>query len=641
MRYRAYHTLLIICLVMVSTSLKAQLVETAIHHKQANLAARALASNDTISLPFWDDFTQGSSKLDTRLWHSYDQVFFNNGLGYLPPSLNVATLDAYDASGNSYSSNPDAIGVGDSLVSKKIDLSAYSITDNVVLSYFWQQGYDATSPDGEDSLRLYFKNDSNVWVLMKSFGGTGAITPLPFQQAFERLIDDRFFHAGFQFKFEYFGNLAGDFDIWNIDYVYLNRGNTTVSTTNFAYDSYEDRTLINLRGSILGDYYGAPLQHLTADWIQTNVSGAQLIYNNLWAGSGPSTLFATQIFGSLRNQFRANEFIDSLDVSGNFLTNAQDTALFTYEMRNQNALSDYIVDLQSEEDSVSLAVQLNLGNTDSLFFESINGSTVYYPEYTFQTNDTIVQTLSLHDYYAWDDGSAESSIQLNSKNYQIAQEFILNKGDYITAVDLYIPNKAQNAGSRNITLIVLESLNTTSTNDEVKAAQNILVRPSEGLNQFVRYEFETPVFVEDTIYVGYREENDEVISVGFDKNTNSAHNLYYNQSGEWERNSLLNGSIMLRPVFSGIEDILSEKAPQLEKALVVYPNPSRGILYLNQSAEHIQIFDLQGRKISLSESNSTKQENEALDISMLDNGLFIIQIQSGKTVKTARFVVQK
>lgn len=593
------------------------------HQSNKHYSSRIIQQTDTISLPIWDDFSRHANEADTSIWAHSSQIHINNGLAYLAPSYNVATLDGFDASGTSYATDSRNVGIGDSLVSQAIDLSDYTNLDNISLSFFWQEGYGPTAPDSEDSLRLYFKNDSNRWIEVYAIGGSGSSEPIQFQQHFEQVNESQYLHAGFQFKFEYYGNLAGDFDSWNLDYIYLNEGNTSVSTANFNYDSYEDRTFSSIPQNLFDSYYGVPLKHITQDWLDRHISEGSLIYNNLWAGNGNSTIFGTEIFGTVRDTLNPTSLIDSIQVQGNFLTSAQDTALFNINYRNAQNVSDYLLTNKEAQDSIYIESRFNLGNTDSLFFETVNGTTIYYNQYSFRANDTIKQVTSFHDYYALDDGSAEASIQLNSKNYQMAQLFRINGGHYMTGIDMYIPNLAQNSGSKNITLLVLDSINGLNITDDILLAQNVLVNPSTDLNQFQRFVFEQPIFVEGVIYVGYREENDEVVSVGFDKNTNSATQLFYNQSGSWEPNTTLEGSVMIRPVFGDTDGVVANKPQTKNTSIRIWPNPNKGILYVSEDFDALNIYGLNGQ---LKYQMKAGFNGQAVQLPTMPDGLYIVEI---------------
>lgn len=619
---------------------KGQITEKAIPHFQTNQQssiARYSAVIDTLSLPLWDDFSYKRSTPDSSTWLYGQHVFVNNGYTYLPPSFNVASLDGFDGNGMAYENDAGNNGIGDSLVSQPIDLSNFTINSNINLSFFWQEGFGGFAPDQQDSLKLSFKNADGNWIQVHGFGGNGNIEPTLFSQHFERVNDSSFLHEGFQFKFEVSGNLAGDFDVWNLDYIYLNEGNTPVNTQDNEYDSYEDRTFSRKASTPFASYYALPLHHLEADWLEENLHTSDFIYNNLWAGNANNFSFGTEFFSIVYDTLKPQNIIDSLDVDGVFLTDLQDTARFTYQVKNKTNFINHLMSEKETEDSVYLNYQFNLGTNDSLFFETINGVAQYYPELSFRENDTISTTIPLHDYYAYDDGSAESRIQLNSRNYLLAQGFEMIGERYLTGIEIYAPNIAQNSSTQNITLLVWNNL--TANTSDVLRAQNVLINESTSINQFQRFSFDRPVLLDGDFFIGYREENDDPISIGFDKNTNSADKLFYNQSGSWEPNIVLEGSIMIRPVFEKARITVSNKNEiNNDWDIRAYPNPNKGRLKLTENWDEISIYDLQGRL----QFQSHKTENQTeIDISQLKNDLYLFKIRKANQIKTLKLMIKK
>ncbi|WP_375581269.1 T9SS type A sorting domain-containing protein [Marivirga tractuosa] len=617
-----------------------QISEKAISHNPRSFNSsqeRKVLEADTLSIPIWDDFSYKGLKPDSSIWLYGENIFVNNSYAYLPPSLKVASLDGFDGHGLPYDNDASNNGIGDSLVSQPIDLSDYNENSNINLSFFWQQGFGGFAPDLQDSLKLSFKNSEGNWVPVHGFGGTGNIEPTLFSQHFERVNEARFLHAGFQFKFEVSGNLAGDFDVWNIDYIYLNEGNTPVSTQDNAYDSYEDRTFSTRAGTPFKDYYAIPLHHLQEEWLEQNLQSSDFIYNNLWAGNANNFSFGTEFFSIVYDTLKPQSIIDSLEVDGIFLTDLQDTAQFTYQVKNKTKFIDHLMSEKNTEDSVYLNFQFNLGTNDSLFFETIDGVTQYYPDLSFRQNDTISTIIPLHDFYAYDDGTAESRVQLNSRNYLLAQGFEMIGEQYLTGIEIYVPNIGQNSSTQNITLLVWDEL--TANTDDIIRAQNVLINESSGINEFQRFSFDRPVLLSGEFYIGYREENDDPLSVGFDKNTNSADNLFYNQSGTWEPNTILEGSVMIRPVFDEARITVSNKeAINSEWNIKAYPNPNKGRLRLTDSWDMIKIYDLQGR-LRLEMSNS-ENRNE-VNISNLDNNLYLLKITKDNKQSTLKLMLKK
>ncbi|ADR20939.1 hypothetical protein MATR_14350 [Marivirga tractuosa] len=631
---------LIIGFLFQSMAFYGQIIESPIGHlskKKSNFQMRQIANQDTISLPIWDDFSYKSQVPDSNVWQYGEHVFVNNGYSYLPPSYNVATLDGFDGNGLSYNTEDNSNGIGDSLVSKPIDLSSFNENSNINLSFFLQEGFGGNAPDAQDSLKISFKNAEGNWELVQAFGGEGNLERSLFSQHFERINEAKFLHAGFQFKFEVKGNLSGDFDIWNLDYIYLNAGNTPVNTQDNAYDSYEDRTFSENPKTPFADYYAIPLKHLNETWLVENIDTASFIYNNLWAGNANNFSFGTEFFSTVYDTLKPNQIIDSLEVDGVFLTDLQDTAQFIYHPENKNQFIDHLLSEKDSEDSVYLKFQFNLGTNDSLFFETIDGVAVYYPELSFRQNDTVSTIIPLHDYYAFDDGTAESRVQLNSRNYQLAQSFDLIGEQFLTGIEIYVPNIGQNASTQNITLLVWDDL-TSNTNDILRA-KNVLINETESVNQFQRFTFDRPVLLKDEFFIGYREENDVPVSIGFDKNTNSATRLFYNQGGEWEPNKTLKGSVMIRPVFDAKEvPVSNDKKISQMLDVKAYPNPSKGIIKLTQEVDQIEIYDLQGR---LKVSETKIDSSQSIDISHLPDNLYLIKLRKGNKFSTLKVMLRK
>ena len=114
-----------------------------------------------INLPLWDDFSNSNRFTDTTFWVSNTAIFINSGIGKNPPTLNVATLDGWDAHGIPYSQDPLFTGAADSLVSRPIRLNDVPVSNrgSVFLSFFYQFEGNGDKPNATDSLVLQFKRN--------------------------------------------------------------------------------------------------------------------------------------------------------------------------------------------------------------------------------------------------------------------------------------------------------------------------------------------------------------------------------------------------------------------------------------------------------------------------------------------------
>jgi hypothetical protein len=114
------------------------------------------SKNDTLELPFWDDFSKSTLYPSVDLWIDFD-VYINNTNADNPPSNGIATLDALNVNGEIYS-YADYLTpfIADSLTSKPINLN-YDAGENIYLSFFYRpQGILNDAPEKNDSLILEF-----------------------------------------------------------------------------------------------------------------------------------------------------------------------------------------------------------------------------------------------------------------------------------------------------------------------------------------------------------------------------------------------------------------------------------------------------------------------------------------------------
>ena len=100
--------------------------------------AAVVAELDTISLPFWDDFSFSEPDVDSTLWQNGIGVFINPAIGINQPTINVATFDGINSVGRPYNSESDFVAPTDSLLSHAIDLSGVPLDkrSTVYLSFF-------------------------------------------------------------------------------------------------------------------------------------------------------------------------------------------------------------------------------------------------------------------------------------------------------------------------------------------------------------------------------------------------------------------------------------------------------------------------------------------------------------------------
>ena len=581
-----------------------------------------LQAGDTLQLPFWDDFSSidngtplGKSYAPSpRLWIAGSEtVRINTGLNIDPPSVGVATFDGVDAFGNPYSSIDTDVGLADSLISKPINLASVSVTEreSVWFSFFWQQFGLGEFPDQEDSIRLQFKNVEQEWITVWLQAGGDSLATSSFQQEIIQLLNPGYFHDGFQFRFQSFSRLSGAFDTWNIDYIYLNQGRSASNT------AYLDRALTSLPTSPLGQYTAVPMSQFAANRARYFGSPSVGFYNL-------NVQLQPVRFTALVRDAQTRQTIQVLndDVAVSPIPVGFDRRTLT-----ANAFDPNSVD--TNKDSVWLETEFHLTSGDTVLANTID----------FRLNDTVRFTTVIEDYYAYDDGEAEFGVELNLNGGKLAYQFFAPQRDLLTHLDIYFPPLRRNQQSTPIRLIVWKTLTDTLGNEVIIRSVQAQASSSGLLNEFTRIELSSPVVVEGTFYIGYEQQGDSFLAVGFDKNTNTSDKIFFNVLGAWDQSDELVGSLMLRPVFDRERrDIINSIDEPIVKShpITVYPNPASGSIRINQPFERIKVMSLRGRLLCIIPGSDHADELIELD---LPKGVYLINIVSGNKAVTKKLIV--
>ena len=166
---------------------------------------------------------------------------------------------------------------------------------------------------------------------------------------------------------------------------------------------------------------------------------------------------------------------------------------------------------------------------------------------------------------------------------------------------------------------------------------------------FIRYYFSTPVEVDETYYVGWKQFNEFMLNVGLDLNNKPAPTvMYYNLQGPWQA-SMAPGVMMFRPF---LYDETTGEKPHIPAtgSLHVYPNPAYDRIFFelpgHESGDkvEVEIFDASGRMViqEVFHSNS-------LDITPLPAGIYYLRAWSssawpgesgsGRTIYSAKVLI--
>lgn len=552
-----------------------------------------------LNLPFFDDFL--GKEIDNNLWQNAG-ASITNGIAKNPKSRGVVTLDSYKQNGKAYNiTSPIAEGYSDTLTSRPIDLSGYSPASNVFLSFFVQEQGLGEQPDNSDFLLLQAKDINNNWLNIWQKNGNSTPTN-EFEQVIFPLTNPNFFHVDFQFRFLRYGRISGNFDVWHIDYVYLNHSRNPADT---CYPDIATRQSI---GGYLKKLSAMPLKHF-----KEHPNPASLLADTLFfrVKNLSCNFRVINYTAELNDQISNSNLLASLPitapVSNPFIIFPDDD--FVLKVKPQNfSLPPSATKLQLE---TKLTINVSDGNT-------------VIPPIDFRNNDTIRQVTILDNYYAYDDGEAEYVAGVNQRLGRIAVRFVLPQEAQLSDVDICFLPFIKDMSNQTFVLSVWKKV--SGRTQEVLFQKAFPIKYPSQPNGFVRFpvdSFQT-LYVKDTIFVGLQQTTDDLLAIGFDANNNSFDEVFYNIAGIWEQESNIRGSLMIRPVFRN--DAITALNESPESFIQIFPNPAQNYVQITGiSPLRVELYDLQSRKQNFSWDKTTQQLHFNLA-----KGLYLLKIQDPK-----------
>ena len=576
-------------------------------------------SDTVLTLPFFDDFSNATQS--TALWYP-GGTFVNRGYAPLPPTVGMATLDAYKADGTLYPTAVTQLYTGDTLTSLPIRLDSlfqpYSrplaTSDSVYLSFFYMPGGGygnmweriGDTPENQDSLILEFYDPTHqswerVWVtpgiaadtLFARTGSYWQFVDIP-------LLDPKYFQPGFQFRFCNLCSLdninkngiLSNADQWNIDYVYLNHGR-------HLHDSAaRDVAFVSTAPSLLKHYQAMPARQFL-----------------------PSEL-TDSLQLTITNRFTQELATDY----GYRIYDSQHQLLHTYDGGYENTpvywlAHDYQTSPSHAHPPLNYTPTVPPDRPTTLTIvhglrEGVSGDP--YPQ-----NDTITYTQTFDNYYAYDDGTPENGygITSTSSTVRLACRFTLNTEDTLTALYLYF-NHTYADQNNSIRFYI------TVWDDADGHPGNIIYRDHDrrrplfdGFNQYVRYTLEQPLVCNGTIYVGLEQTTADYLNLGFDRNHNASQHILYLTSSEWQT-SILRGALMLRPAFGHRATLAIAPPPADNSTITLQGNR---IAIRSNSAAHTTVYNTKGQIVFEYRTQGTSTQ---CTTPPLPSGLYLVRVGS-------------
>ncbi len=605
-----------VLLVLFSNQLFSQVIITdlsenpLIINENKNIYGKNSSKNDTVKLPFRDDFSSSNIFPDLSLWKN-KYVFVNGDYPINPYSINVATFDALDDSGRVYRNASTTPFKADFLTSKPIYLKNLVPNDSVYLSFYYQPQGIGNAPEKNDSLVLeFYDKENNKWNwIWSDTGSTYQKFYSRYNKSFKIIIipikEQMYLIDSFQFRFYNYASLTNstlsgmksNCDQWHVDFIYINTKRKPSDTT------YKDIAITKQGTSLLKNYYAMPWRQYKANPV---------------------------------NELQANT-----DITVCNLDNVVNSCDYHYEIlkNNSNIFSSPIENIPSintfEIKNPLIPILPNpypLDNNDNAVFDFKKIITVSTAN-VIKTNDSVSFYQDFNNYYAYDDGNPESGIGLTPANSKLAYKFVLNTPDTLRAVQIYFNATPNNANQRFFKLVVWKSIY-----PEVVLYTKTGYQPvfGEDYNRYHYYRLDNPLVVSDTFYVGVQQTTDDYLNIGFDLNNNSKDKAFYNSSAKWV-SVPYNGAIMMRPVLGSVipPNASINEISKTFTNISIYPNPVQGnLLYIdipdvqNKNLIEMQLFDIYGKMLFADKYSNT------INVSAYSNGLYLIRLTNTETKET-------
>ena len=571
-------------------------------------------SSDTIYYAPVIYFAQGEPG---KLWFD-NYAYVNNTYPVNPPTIGVATLDGLNEYGLPYNNSSNhTYGNADYLTSKPINLSAFTAADSIYLSFFFEGEGLGDYPDKYDSLVLEFKDNSDAWRMVWYDTGYASISAVP--QKFEEVLVNvsqlafpyTYYNSTFQFRFRNKASLYGNNDHWHIDYVKLDKNRSAVDTI------FHDIAFVYPFPTLLKNYTLLPADQFNypSDLKDSIVIAVHNLDPN--ANSNPP---ATNFIKS------AEELYPTPVVILNSVLQAFNAADYSYIQINPSA-------------------EYNITNTWPVDSMILTSKVYIEPNDSRAQNDTLNQEQNFDYTMAYDDGSAERAYGVTGVGLKkFAYEFKLNHPDTLTAFQVQFSQVEEDVSNLIFNFNAWDSLKLNDVlfnadTRQIFSLENKKPYYIDSVNGFTTYKLDTPIIISNKIYFGWSQTDTRRLQVGYDLNSTlgRAH-MFIFDGAKWKSSSVTpNGSPMIRLIFdsnfwggtSAIKNLTEDK-----NNITVYPNPTNA--YLNISSERNTLFNISIANMLGETVKSEQSVSNQINISQLQNGIYLLSLTDTQTGKTFR-----
>ncbi|MDR2979372.1 MAG: T9SS type A sorting domain-containing protein [Bacteroidales bacterium] len=452
-----------------------------------------------------------------------------------------------------------------------------------------------------------------------------------FRQEIILIDDEKYLRNNFQFRFRNYASLEGDLitgwnsnvDQWHIDYIRLDIGKSRGE-----YQHPNDVTFVMPTTSFLKKYQAMP-------WNQFRQSDMQENFTNYLAN------------------------ISAVDQNANYTYwISKDGSLYApqYTSSNENASPFYTSGFVTYDKHATPVITFTLtyDGEDSATFEVTHVFQIERAVSDIRNqNDTMVYQQKFHNYYAYDDGTPEYGYTVISNvtnpNIYFAMRFDLTEPDTLRSVRMFFNGVHNNDNNAAFTLKVWEATiaanGDTIPGNELYSQSVLYPEYGEDFLDFVDYFLEEPIRVSGMIFVGYYQNHNVQLNLGFDQNTDARGGVLrkFSSNGEWKP-SMLKGSPMVRIVLGKYFDptqIIDHQ--NITNNIKIYPNPTNSTAIIEISdpsvqVDQIMIYDMYGKLLDTQQATSTEIR---VDLNRFAPGLYLFRLQNDRQlIHTAKVIKQ-
>jgi hypothetical protein len=537
-----------------------------------------------------------------RIWQD-NFAFHNYTYAVDPWSLGVATLDGVDENGWPYDiGNDAAFGVGDYLTSKPLNLVGAS---DVWVTFVYQAQGFGNAPDEFDSLLVEFWSVAEErWLRTPSFAGLSSETGVNNWDTAHIKVPEPLYSNGFKIRLKSYASLSGALDHWHIDYFSLKADEGPL------VEDFSDLAIAYPLNTLLEDYTSVPWDHYKNTTGNEKMLERSLI--KVYNSDATNTLFAP---GDLTVKYN-----DVLQGGSPFVIPSTGIPEPNYILGMNDNYFDVAEDYYFDQ---------ALGGVKADFDVRVKIASAVAGENNLNENDTTNFTQRFSNFYAYDDGSAETAYGVTGEDAQLAYRFEAYEPGELTGVLFHFVPTIDDLSSE-IFLLTVWADNDGQPGEIIYQDDFFNTHSPEysgALNGYKYLTFTDDIYlpVDQVFYVGWENIDDLSLNIGADWNIDNKKNIFFNTDGESWANSIYDISLMIRPVFStDLDFTLSNPEEKLQTPdIKMYPNPMTSVVNIVgvEDGMTVDFYDLSGRLV-LSESSNNKE----IDVALLQTGLYVVQV---------------